>query len=151
MYSFYIESSMVTEFPFLDSVVYGTGLNVVLSLSVFSCLIRTWSPSSSREFFAPGCYRHKLSFYPFCSASRSLTSWSFRNMVKSGSFPLIFRLKSSSAGLFPVLLWSIALYIAIYLQSSFHSSLSLLPEQSVCVSVWMHASPPCCLPVPTLA
>ncbi len=57
-----LESSMVISFPFLDTTAYGTGLNVVVSLSVFSCLIRTWSPTSSCEFFTP---RRKASFFLF--------------------------------------------------------------------------------------
>ncbi len=44
---------MVTEFPFLDSVVYGTGLNVVVSLSVFSCLIRLDLPLPAVNYLPP--------------------------------------------------------------------------------------------------
>ncbi len=63
-----LESSMVTSFPFLDTTAYGTGLNVVVSLSVFSCLIRTWSPTSSCEFFPPAAVIDvKLLFFFFFS------------------------------------------------------------------------------------
>lgn len=92
-------------------------MNGNVNLFTFSCCTSTVSATVTLEYYA----RRRSSAYSFdlffCFASQSLTSRSVCDSRMFSSFPLIFRLKSSSAGLFPVVAWSMLLCTVTYLVS----------------------------------
>ena len=79
--------------PDLRTTTHGVGLKVVENLFTLSCLTSTSSPTSTLVYLTPLLSSACILDSPFSSASLSRTSKSSRySSVKSGSFPLNFRL-----------------------------------------------------------